>query len=415
MAQSTKFFDGLTSFINQLANRRDPAKTNQVTASTVSDSELKAIYRTGLGSKIVRLKTGYALTDTIQFRDSDQEKFYNLRLKRAVKKAASFQLAFGRGIIVIQEPNGDLAQPLFASTDISKAQLKVFSGDMITVTEVERDLSERRYLKPIFYNVRGHQVHYSRVIDFTYVEPVELDAPLYNYGGISEFELVHTQLVNDAIVERASAFILERNSTMFYKVKDFKQVLARGKENDLLTYFSRLEDARSIYGAGIVDAEDNIEVHAQSLTNLSEADQITLRRLAMVTGISFVDLVGEGASGLNATGADEERATSRMVKYYQDEFLIDPINHLMLKFGQQPVKFKENQEPSAKQKADYEATVLDNALKLAALGEDHAAYLNEKGFNVEEDIFSKIFTVEEAEQVEPVSQEENAATPDNTN
>lgn len=415
MAQSTKFFDGLTSFINQLANRRDPSKTNQVTASTVSDSELKAIYRTGLGSKIVRLKTGYALTDTIQFRDSDQEKFYNLRLKRAVKKAASFQLAFGRGIIVIQEPNGDLSQPLFSSTDISKAQLKVFSGDMITVTEVERDLSERRYLKPISYNVRGHQIHYSRVIDFTYVEPVELDAPLYQYGGISEFELVHTQLVNDAIVERASAFILERNSTMFYKVKDFKQVLARGKENDLLTYFSRLEDARSIYGAGIVDAEDNIEVHAQSLTNLSEADMITLRRLAMVTGISFVDLVGEGASGLNATGADEERATSRMVKYYQDEFLIDPINHLMLKFGQQPVTFKENQEPSAKQKADYEATVLDNALKLAALGEDHAAYLTEKGFKVEEDIFSKIFTVEEAEQVEPVSQEENAATPDNAN
>jgi hypothetical protein len=393
----SNFFDGLTSFINQLANRRNTSNTNQITTKVLQPAEARAIYKTGIGSKIVRLKTGYALDDTIQFKTKEQEVFYNRRLAKAVKRAARFQLGFGRGIIVIQEPNADLSKPLLSSVDISKAQLKVFSGDMVTSTDVNRDLNERRYYKPNFYTVRGFQIHYSRVIDFTYVEPPELDAPSYQYGGISEFELIHAQLVNQAVVERASAFIIERNSTLFYKVKDFKQQLAQGKESPMLEYFSRLEDARSIYGAGIVDADDTVETHAQALTNLSEASMISLKMLSMVTGISLTELVGESAAGLNSSGKNEQTATIRMVEAYQSGYLLDPINELMSKFKKGEIEFKDNQEPTAGEQVDYEKTVIENATLLANLGEDYEAYLTEKGISISEDAFTKIFNVETVE------------------
>jgi hypothetical protein len=71
----SNFFDGLTSFINQLANRRNPTNANQITTKVLQPAEARAIYKTGIGSKIVRLKTGYALDDTIQFKTKEQELF----------------------------------------------------------------------------------------------------------------------------------------------------------------------------------------------------------------------------------------------------------------------------------------------------------------------------------------------------
>ncbi len=416
MNKFSDFFDGLTSFINQLANRRNPTTANQVTSTVIRPAELRAIFKTGLGSKIIRLKTGYGLDDTIQFTTKEQEKFYNRRLAKAVKRVTKFQLGFGRGIIVIQEPGADLSNPLFASTDVSRAMLKVFSGDMITAMDVNRDLNSRRYLKPNFYSVRGFQVHYSRVVDFTYVQPPELDAPLYQYGGISEFELIYAQLINDAIVERSSTFIIERNATLFYKVKDFKSQLALGKESELVEYFSRLEDSRSIFGAGIVDKEDEIEVKDQRLTNLAEADMISLRRLAMVTGLPVSELVGENVKGLNSSGDNEQDSLNRMIKALQSDYYLDSINELMSKFGQGEIEFKDNQEPSANDRIAFEKTVIENATLLANLGEDHGAYLQENGIVTAPDPFEAIFDVEEAEAVEPEVQEgeEDATPPDST-
>ena len=141
------------------------------------------------------------------------------------------------------------------------------------------------------------------MIDFTYVEPVEREAAIYRYGGISEFELIYAQLVNDAIIERAAPAIVEKNSTMFYRVKGFKQAIQDSKEQSMVDYFSKLETARSIYGAGILDLEDDVKTVDQTLANLHEVDQIALKRLAMVTGIPLMMFGGEQPKGLNATGA----------------------------------------------------------------------------------------------------------------
>ena len=386
------FFDGLTSFVNSLSNTRNPTTTNSVTHSKVSFAELRAIYKTGLGSKIIRLKSGYALNDSLTFLDGDKQKeFYENRLAKAVKKASKFQLAFGRGIVVIQIPGESMTKPLMANDDISKAVIRVFSGDMVSVGAAEIDLESERYLKPEFYIVRGVQIHHSRVVDFTYYEPPELEAVQYLYGGISEFELIYPQLVNDSIVERASTHMLEKNSTLFYKVSEFKNALATGKESDLVAYFSRMEDTRSIYGAGIVDKEDEIETHTQTLTGLADSDMITLRRLAMVTGIPLSELVGENVKGLNSSGDNETKALWAMVGTYQSDYLLEPINELFEKFDMGVVKFNENQSSSPNDKIDYETKAIDNAVKLQEIGQDSTEYLKEKGVTVQLDAFDEVF------------------------
>ncbi|MAB53464.1 phage portal protein [Marinobacter sp.] len=388
---NTLFADGLTSLNNKLANRRDPRRNNIITsAGRVGWEELRSIYRSGMGSKIIRLKSGIALNDSLQFFTETDRDFYNARLQKHVKRAAKFMLAFGRGLVVVHEPGADLSRPLSRDADLSKARYHTFSGDMVAVSSVNMDLASPDYYRPRLFNVRGTTIHPSRCVDFRYVEPVEHDAPQYQFGGISEFELIRNELVADQIVQRAAPSMLEKSSTIFYKLKGFKALLSDHKEDEAVAYFSELENLRSIYGAGIVDADDTIESITQALTNLADSDMITLRRLAMVTGLPLSWLVGEAARGLNSTGEGERQVLMQTIETLQSDFLQDPINQLLSLHGMDPVEFKDNQGERPTERMEYEVKVIQNALVLWQMGEDYGKYLERHGI-VTPDAFDKMF------------------------
>lgn len=398
----SRFTDGLANIVNQLANRRSAVAVNRIVSTKLDWSQMRAIYRSGLGSKIVRIKSGYALNDTLQFKDLRDEKLYKAKLERAVKKAAKQMIGFGRGIILINERGANHSKPA-SSFDLARVKLDVFSGDMVSVTGVSTDLDDPRYQKPKHYVVRGKSFHYTRVIDFTYFMPVEEDLPNYQYGGVSEFELIHAQIINDGIVERASGTIVDKNSTLFHKVQGFKDAVRCGEDDALVQYYSKLADLRSIYGDGLIDAEDDVISVAQALTNLADVDQITLRRLAMVTSIPLPILVGESVTGLNSTGAQERQSFQDMTETLQYDYLLDPITQLCAVYGIDDVCFKDNQGGTANERLDYETKVIANAKALDELGEDYRGYLKDHDI-IKDDPWKAVFgdpADEEAEEVVP--------------
>lgn len=375
MSRTRTFMDGITNIVNQLANRRSAANVNIVTAQRMDDSEARAMFRSGLGAKIIGIKTGYALNDTLQFANEKDEELYKRRLQRAVKKASKFMLGFGRGIILLNERGADLSKPVVGKLDMARVKLDVFSGDMVSVVDVSIDLTDERYQRPKTYNVRGKSFHWSRVIDFSYYMPVEQDLPAYRYGGISEFEMIRTQFINDGIVERASGAILEKNSTLVHKVKGFADAVRCGTDDYLIDYYSRVAELRGIYGDAVIDAEDDMVSVAQALSNLDSVDNITIRRLALVTSIPVPMLVGESVQGLNSTGNQERQSFQDMVEGLQFDYLEDPIRDLCRHYGIDEVCFKENQGGTATERVEFEAKVIDNAVKLDSLGEDYRKYL----------------------------------------
>jgi hypothetical protein len=388
-------FDGIKSLVSSIVNTRQVTETNTITAERVNDHELRAIMRNGLGSKIIRIKNGYALKDEMVFETPGEQKFFKKKLRPSVKKAGGQMLAFGRSIILINESGADHSSPMTKPPEVYK--LDVFSGDMVSITEVSTDLSDERYNKPKFYNVRGVQFHHSRVVDFRYVEPPEFDLPTYRYGGISEFELIYAQMVNDGIVERCAPATLEKNSTLFYKVKGFKDALQAKQEKDILEFFSSTEKARSMFGAGIVDADDDVINVDQTLTNLDGVDQITLRRLAMVTSIPLAILIGENVKGLNSTGENEMQVWAESIETLQQDFYLDPINELLEKLGLGVAEFSKVQNTTPSQRAELESKFVSTAKMLWEMGEDAGAYLESKEIIAKDD-FSKFF--EEPEEDE---------------
>ena len=373
--------DGITSITNTLANQRAATAANYFASSwALSAIEARAMYRTGLGRKIVHLKSSYALNDTLQFEDEDEAEIYAKQIERHVRRAAEMMLVFGRALIVLVEPGQDLSKPRGSAPPAKGARLQVFSGDQVSVQSVSLDLMDPLYLRPVSYHVRGHQIHPSRVVDFVYAPPCDEDLPMYQYGGISEFELIHAQMINDGIVERASATIIEKNSTLFIHVKGFRDAIAAGKDNELIEFMTRLASLRSIYGDGILDAEDKIAEVKQTLTDLASVDQITLRRLAMVTGIPLALLVGESVQGLNATGKQERQSFQDMIEALQFDHLTEPIQRVCALWGLTgAADWADNQGGTAADRIAFEATVLANARIMMELGEDYHEYLQRYG------------------------------------
>jgi hypothetical protein len=346
----SKYIDGIKSFTSSLINSRTATEQNYVQADRLTDVAMRNIYRTGLGSKIVRIKAGDALKDTLQFESTDDEIYYNAKLANPVKRSARWCIAFGRGIIVLHHRGDDLRTPL-GEVDKTRVLLNVFSGDMVTVNTYEMDLQSPRYYKPTMYNVRGHPIHYSR----------------------------------PRIIDKASA--------LFYRVTGFKDAMIGGREADMVNYFSKMEDLRGIMAAGIVDKDDEIDVVEQTISNLDGADRITLRRLAMVTGISVTRLIGEAPKGMNSTGEKEAQMDQDMLETLQEDYFKPAIDELMRKMGQGAVTFKDNQGETPTGRVDYEKKAIENAVQLQLLGEDYSKYLEDKGV-ILPDEFAGMFTDE---------------------
>lgn len=396
MTKFKNFADGLIHIANELVNKRNPAMQNQIVAHKIQDSEIRALLRTGLGSKIIRLKSGYAMNDTLHFTDKSDKVMYESYLQTHVKKAVSMMLAYGRACLVIVEHGADLSKPRTESLEVDKVTLQVLTPDVITVSAVDRDLSSSRYMKPTTYNARGVTFHHSRVVDFTYVQPAEFDLPTYQWGGVSEFELIRAQIINDGIVERASGAIVEKNSVIWHKIAGFKESVRAGRDDEVVGYYSALESIKSIYGAGIADAEDDIISVAQALTNLDDVDNITLRRLAMVTGIPLSILVGENVQGLNASGDNERDSFQDTIDNLQSDYILAPLNECFGVFGMKPVTFKDNQGASALERIEYDTKAISNARMLWEMGEDYRKYLKDKEVIMHES-FDQFFAIEENE------------------
>lgn len=399
----SSFKDGLRSLTNSLANSRTGQNTNVMFSTSIPMSELNSIYKLGIGRKIVNIKSSNIFKEGFSAEDEKGQetiKFIDKKLLRELKKASEYMMAFGRGIIVIIDKNSSDNSQELKSVNLQTVRFKAFSGAKVTVqTDSSLNELEEMYSEPFYYRIGTQLIHHSRVIDFQYYSVIEDDKALYNYGGMSEFELIHAQLINDSVIERAIPTLVEKISTMFYKIKGFKELLKQKKESDLVKYFHNLENLRSIYGAGLLDSEDDTKTEAQNLGGLDGIDNITLRRLSLVTGIPLPWLVGENVKGLNSAGKTEGTIFWSMIKNLGNDYILPVLNKKLEFMGLTPVWFNEQYQSTPVEQADYEAKIFNNALLIQQLGLDDIAYIKDRG--VEVDVkkgFDEVFPGEDDEE-----------------
>lgn len=403
---SGKYKDGISSLTNSLANSRNASATNIFEHDKLDYSELWSIFKTGLYSKICHMKVGDALQDPFVFETEEQEEYYKEYIEEGLKEACLYMLGFGRGIVVIVEKGADLSTPAPDILKREKIMLRTFDAGMVSVTDYSYDLMSEYYYAPRMYTVRGHNIHASRVIDFTYHKPIEDELPEYNFGGIPEPELIYNQLMNDAVVQRAAGGVAEKLSSIFYKLNGFFESLQSKQEAHVVRYMRTTENQRSVFGAGIIDGKDDVISVQQPITGFKDIDESALRRVAMVSGVPMPMLIGENVKGLNSAGDTERETYQRTLVRLRDEFIIRKANVLFERIGLDPVTAKESSGLSATEQINYDDKAATVAVKLRDMGEDHHSYLVDKGI-VKDDITEEIFPESEELETQAVDPSES--------
>ncbi len=395
------FTDSLRSAVSNLMNRRSAINTNVITSQRLPLHLLREINRTGMYKRIISLKTDGVMKNNWVFKDEKESaEFYN-KHKAEIYEAVQSMFAYGRGLLVIVSENEPSSTPLNPSNLVNgRYRIKSYTGDMITAQGVNFDVSSERYHKPDTYYVQDEIIHHSRVVDFTYIKPPELIAGQYHYGGMSEAELIYPQLISDGVVERAASTMLEKSSSIIYKMKDFRDAVAKGKADKVISFINASEDMRSVVNSTVIDSEDDIVTVDQQLNNLPETNKISLQRIAMISSTPYSILLGEGSPGFGTSAAVEKTVWNETLEGLQERYVIPKITEFMAIFGLSAPERKPDQNITALEKVKFQKEILGNIPLMTAAGLDTSKYLSDNGFIVDEN--AKI-------EAKPVNKKKKAA------
>lgn len=406
MTQETNYTDGAANMVNMLANTRNSLYTNTEVAVKMSAGEMRQWYINGLFSKIIRIIVNYSLQDAFTFENEEDEKYYNEVLAPIVAKACSYQLGFGRGaVLIFRRENDVLSNPLPAGS-IGKrlAKFRVFSGDEVSAMAQTMSITSPRYDEPYSYTMSSASgVSWTRVVDFTYLEPSHNDLSTYDYGGVSLAQMVRDDLVSLGIVKKANASIIEKMSTLFYKMEGFDSRMELGQEGEVLKFMALLESARSIYGAGVVDKNTDVTVTNQTLSGIKDIYDIAIESLAATTGIPVPMLVGQPVKGLNSAGDTEKQVFNDNMDAHLKNYIYPNVCRLGRILGMGKITLKESNNLNATEQVAYEKTVLGNAELLMRVGGDQYSYLVEKDMVKEKPLFDFTKETEEEQEVDPAA------------
>lgn len=391
--ENQTFVDGVLSMTNTLVNQRNAINNNEISHKQMDDVELSACFKHGLFTRIRNIKIGYALKDAFVFDCESDRKFYEKEIAKVLKQACHFQLGFGRGVIVIIEKDCDPGTPMVSGVKKNKCQFRVFDKTKVSPLNPSLNLLDERYNKPLFYSINGVNFHWTRVIDMTYVMPIDDELPDYDYAGISESELIREQLVSDGIISRGNASIIDKMSTLFYKFDNFNELMQTKQEGEVIRHAQLLENLRGIFGSGVTDKSTDIQVVSQSLTGLDKMNEVSFRRIVMVTGLPMQVIASGAAQGLSNMGPEERQVLNDTTDAYRDDYILPHLSTLFERLGMEQPKAKESSNLTPSEQVAYEKNVLENAQILMSMGEDHDSYLIEKGV-VPKDTFD-MFNIED--------------------
>ena len=373
-----KFSDGITSLKNSMVNDRSATSSNKFNSSIISVDELDAISKQGIGQRILNLKIGGVFKNGFIFENEANRAIWDrLKIKDELIKAGKDMLTFGGAYVIIIEKDKELSEPISKKVNLNNVLVKSFTKDMVVPSVVSFDLYDDRFMKPKGYYVYGKEVHISRVIEFNYIEPLDLKKSSYSFSGISEFEIIYTQLIDDAVITRAIPSVISKGSITHYKVDGFKEALASGKEDAILRFYSAMENMKDISGSVILDKNDDIIENTKTLSNLDVADKTTLRRIAMSVGIPLKILMGENmqSQGLHSDNLQDVVYINTLMEL-KDSYLASNVTKIGEMLGLGNIEFA-NFETFTK---DDESKIIDNATKLDVLGSDGEEYLRDNGF-----------------------------------
>lgn len=284
----------------------------------------------------------------------------------------------GGAFIYLDFGGDNLEEPL----NLQKINLKSFKGfrriDPINCSPLEvntTDATRADYMRPSKWYVLGLGiVHSSYLLRFAVNEPPLVLAPLCLYLGTSWIQLLKQDVANATIASQSMVNYLRKMRTTYLRTpEDYSTRASAWQFKKRLEAMSALQDSDSVYPLKV---DEEVLQQTSSLSGFAETVTLAYQLVGAKTGIPTTKLLGDSASGLNATGEGDLKNFYDVIRTYQksikDNILI--MQGILAgvdtgKFCQfEDFIFTELKEEQAREKAEEQKTIVETAGNLLNMG-----------------------------------------------
>lgn len=274
-----------------------------------------------------------------------------LKAKKHVKTALRWARLYGGSILMMGIDDGKkagnaLERPL-AEDNIKKIGFfRVYDKRQITVDEgdIDKDPTSENYGKPKLYKITprinvtdsAFKVHYSRVIRFIGSPLPENESAEMDGWGDSELQKIYERLKGFADAMVSTEDILSEFIIGVLRIKNLGDLIAAGKESQILTRLNQIDQSKHIMNTMLVDEEEEYNRTAATVNGIKDLLEFFKDVLSATSGIPQIKLFGEQSKGLGAQAAGNIRLYYDDVADKQEEELkpvVERLVELVIKTG----------------------------------------------------------------------------------
>lgn len=359
---STDLRDGLENLIAQLGTENDKRFHSKFTNSKHlslpgNHQELSDLYRTDwLAGKIVdivpddmtrewRSFTGTISPDIVKKLEEEEDR---ISLSATFNLAHKWARLYGTSFIILSVNDG---KPPWEPLDIRAIKkgglrhIKVIDRTRVNhadltpiVNPMDPDFGMPQYYRMVETSIR---IHYTRVIRFDGVLLPYEEFRRNNYFSDSVIDRLYDSLINFNTATNASASMIHETNSDVVKVKGLMNHLQSETGETLLRKrFALAKLLKSFNNMFLLDNEEDFETKTNTFSGLPDLIDRFAKILASATDIPATRLLGESASGLNATGEGDlknyyDKIRSLQINEYKPKLdIFDKIMAMSLGLGE---------------------------------------------------------------------------------
>lgn len=278
----------------------------------------------------------------------------NIKTKLSFNEAIKWSRLYGASVIVmlIDDGTGDLEQPVNTKAIRSVEGLRVIDRTQLSVAtqdDLYTDATNKKYGTIEIYTISppqstkvtkgiasalsatSYRVHETRILRFDgEIAPPRLMIE-NGYFGFSVLISVYNYLRNLAQSYEVSSEILHDYVISVISIKNLSNILSRPDgEEAVKQRVEVINYCKSVINSIIMDSDG--EQYDKITTSLSGLPDLIDRfglALAAVAGIPYMVLMGDSASGLNASGDSDLRSWYDLIANEQHEIMTVQLNKLL--------------------------------------------------------------------------------------
>ena len=339
--------NGLENALAGIGTSKDKASHGTITRKTLSESDLKNLYANWLSRNAINIPVEDSVRKWRNFEGLDRDQIRALTLaerRLRVKQNLATGMKRGRnfgGALVFMgiDGAGDASEELLVDRvgPDSLKYLRVIDKEYVKPGPVDvSNPTSVMFMRPEYYEMKGGtKVHASRVLRFDGMDCPDAEKVSRQFWTTPLPEIIYDALYNVQVVMSATCSLVHESKIDIIKVEGLGELANTEEGEELIRKrFALADKVKSLNNMLLLDGDEEFLRNEYTFAGLDELLTKYLLIASSASGIPATKLLGQAASGLNATGEGDMKNYYDLVRGIQEDSLapeLDKLDEVLLR------------------------------------------------------------------------------------